>query len=414
LSRIATNITVVDQALVSGTNFITGLILARILGIDAYGLFILLTGVILFSSNIQNAVIVSPMMVNGPAREKDTAHHYYQTTVILQAALTLILFLLITSIGTLLNNTVLDDQLDDLLLPLALASSGLLLQEYFRRYFFSTKKPIQALINDTLSYGLQLLLIVIIHFIYGINVESCLYIMAITSFIAVTHGAITSKLFIDIYKTTASNFLDITNEHWLFGKWLIAKNISYWLGAQMSIYMTGILLTVTAVGAMAAARNIVGICNILFLAVDNFATPRASQFYSTQGITGLSKYTKRLSIIGGSATASIAAIASFFPEFWLKLVYSNEYEGYGWLVIAWSLYYLIGYFQRPLGISLRVLGSTKSIFTGTVTGTIIATLIIYPAIAYAGLYGSMFTLIVVQTTITVFYYYSYTYNSQKL
>ncbi len=410
--RVATNLTVIDQALVSGTNFITGLILARILGIEAYGLFILLTGVILFTSNIQNAMIVSPMMVSGPAHKHDTAHQYYQATAVLQATFTIVTLLLVITIGTLLNNTILDSFINDLILPLALATTGLLLQEYFRRYFFSIKNPVQALINDALSYGLQIITIIAIHFIYGINIELCLYIMAITSYIAVIHGIISSRLLIQINKISLKKLIDVYSEHWVFGKWLLAKNITYWFGTQMVIYMTGIFLSIAAVGAMGAARNIVGVANILFLALENFATPRASQSFMRDGIDGLSKYTRRLAIVGGAATAGIVLIASIAPEFWLNLVYSDEYKGYGWVVIAWALYYMIGYFQKPTGISLRVLGATKSIFTGTLIGTIIAILMVYPAISFAGLHGAMATLIAVQTAITLFYFYSYSHNSQ--
>ncbi|MCK5023907.1 MAG: hypothetical protein KAS04_07055, partial [Candidatus Aenigmarchaeota archaeon] len=325
MSRTATNITVIDQALVSGTNFITGLVLARILGIDAYGLFILLAGVTLFASSMQNAIIISPMMVHGPSYKKGASQNYYQTTAILQTVLTLVFFLLILIIGTILNNTLLDSRLNNLILPLALATSGFLLQEYYRKYFFSVNKTIQALVNDSLSYGIQLISIIAVHYFYGIEVESCLYIMAITSFIAVIHGTIISGLFYIISKITYTNIKDTIAKHWAFGKWLIARNMTYWLSTQMVIYMTGIFLSISAVGAMGAARNIVGIINILFLALNNFATPRASKIYASQGINGLSKYMRRLSLIGGGATASIAFIASIAPEFWLNLVYSTEY-----------------------------------------------------------------------------------------
>lgn len=407
MSRKATNYTVLDQALVSGTNFITGLVLARILGADGYGLFILLSGVILFALNIQNAVIVSPMMVGGPTKEPDEARAYYQITAIMQLVVTLVFFTIIVTFGSALSMAFQSGGLSDLILPLALASSGLLLQEYFRRFFFTTKKPVQALINDSLSYGLQLIAILVLHNIYGLDVKLCLYAMALTSFIAVIHGILISGLVSGIRGLSSQAIKMAITDHWIFGKWLVAKNVTYWFGTQMVIYMTGIFLSVAAVGAMGAARNIVGISNILFLALDNFATPRASQIYAKQGIQGLEKYTKRLSILGGIATACIALTASLAPEFWLNLVYSDEYAGYGWLVIGWSIFFFIGYFQRPYGISLRVLNDTRSIFRGTIWGTIVALIIVYPALRYADLYGAIATLLVIQLIITAYYAVSY-------
>ena len=404
MSRIATNITIFDQALVSGTNFITGLVLARILGMEGYGLFILLAGVILFSATIQNALITSPMMILGATAKQSS---YYQTTAILQALFTTILFLIIVALGSLINNINPDLQLNSLLLPLALATSGFLLQDFLRRYFFSTKKNSLALINDSLSYGLQLICILIANYLYDFDVKFCLYIMALTSFLAVTHGVATSGLLIIPTKIALPDYINTLNEHWLLGKWLVAKNITYWLSTQVVIYMTGIFISVATVGAMGAALNIVGIANILFLALDNFAMPRASQFYASKGIEGLSKYITRISIIGGTLTAIIVLLASMAPEFWLNLVYSDEYAGYGWLVIGWSIYYFIGYFHRPYGIALRALKQTRTIFSGSLAGAIATITICYPAMAYLGAEGAMMTLIASQLVITTYYFRAY-------
>ncbi len=407
MSRLATNFTVLDQALVSGVNFITGLVLARFLGIDAYGLFILLSGVILFTSNIQNAIIISPMMVIGPSRHKEQAHRYYQASVIIQSAVTLLFFLLILAIGTLLNQAVPDLKIDDLIFPLALATSGLLMQEFFRRYFFSNNKTIHALINDILSYGLQLFVLIIAQLIDGLDLKSCLYIMAATSYVAVAHGILTSKLLIDIQKISMPDYRQISLEHWDFGKWLVARNLMYWLSTQYVIYLTGIMLSIEAVGAMGAARNIVGIVNILFLALDNFATPRASSAYQTKGVTGLSKYLKRITVLGGFATGVIAATASLAPNYWLNILYSDEYASYGWVVIAWSLYFMIGYFQRPFSIGLRILNSTKSIFTGTLISGIIVISLSLPLVYHLSLEGAMTILIASQISISTYYILTY-------
>ncbi len=404
MSRLATNFTVLDQALVSGVNFITGLVLARFLGIDAYGLFILLSGVILFASNIQNAIIISPMMVNGPAHDQNEVHNYYQSSLLIQILLTLIFFMTILFIGYLLIIAGLKKHLDSLILPLALATSGLLIQEYFRRYFFSIQNTIQALINDCISYGLQLITIIAAQFIYGIDIKLCLYIMAATSFIAVMHGILYSHLFTSITASPLKLHRNTIIEHWNFGKWLLARNITYWIGTQMVIYMTGILLSVTAVGAMGAARNIVGIVNILFLAIDNFATPRASVIYAKKSITGLRKYVNRLVVLGGLVTGGISILASAMPEFWLNLAYSVVYKGYGEIVIAWSLFYFIGFFQRPYGIGLRVINSTKTLFKGTVLGSLISVSLSYPVISYFGLAGAMTVMILTQMTISMYYF----------
>src|SRR5215469_10227207 len=67
----------IDQALVSGTNFITNVILARALGLRDYGVFALAWMAVLFVNSLQWAFIVSPMMSVGPKQDPAERPHYY-------------------------------------------------------------------------------------------------------------------------------------------------------------------------------------------------------------------------------------------------------------------------------------------------------------------------------------------------
>jgi O-antigen/teichoic acid export membrane protein len=66
-----------DQALVSGANFATNVILARVLGIREYGVYALSWMAVLFVASLQWAFIVSPMMSVGPKQEKYDRPYYY-------------------------------------------------------------------------------------------------------------------------------------------------------------------------------------------------------------------------------------------------------------------------------------------------------------------------------------------------
>ena len=75
------NLTLIDQAMVSGVNFLVSVALVRILGIELFGIYSLLWLAILFIQSIQFAVIISPMMSIGPKyldAEKDS---YYSAVL---------------------------------------------------------------------------------------------------------------------------------------------------------------------------------------------------------------------------------------------------------------------------------------------------------------------------------------------
>ncbi len=75
-----------DQALVSGANFATNVILARALGIREYGVFALSWMAVLFVASLQWAFIVSPMMSVGPKQEKHDRPFYYGAVLIQEIA----------------------------------------------------------------------------------------------------------------------------------------------------------------------------------------------------------------------------------------------------------------------------------------------------------------------------------------
>ncbi len=55
-----------DQAMVSGVNFLTGILLARYLGIEAFGQFMLAWMLVLLVNTLQYALVIAPMMSIGP------------------------------------------------------------------------------------------------------------------------------------------------------------------------------------------------------------------------------------------------------------------------------------------------------------------------------------------------------------
>ena len=402
-SRAKSYLALIDQGLVSGVNFITGLLLARFLGMDGYGQFVLAYGIILFLSGIQMALIISPMMVMGPTIGDDQKSVYYRAVarqqLVFAAACVLIVYCFTFTVGRLFPEW----QLQPIAAPLAAVAVLFTTQDFIRRLLFVLNQALPALLNDLVSYGLQLTLLIVLGIHSDLTAGDALWIIALTSLAAIITLPLLSRIanayVLGSMRRLPENATD--RQHWEFGKWLIGRNIVYWGGTQLLIYMAGAMLSVAAVGAMTAARNIVGLTNLLFLAMENLVPSRAARIYSQRGIAALGRYLRRVSVIGGGLTLAIVGIAAIAPEFWLKLFYGEAYQGYGWVVIWWCVFNFIGFFHRPLTAGLRTLNQTKAIFTATLMGTIVVALIGYAAIQYAQLHGAMISLVAVQLVILI-------------
>ncbi|MFQ5468940.1 MAG: lipopolysaccharide biosynthesis protein [Gammaproteobacteria bacterium] len=405
--RSKTKIVLADQVLVSGVNFLTGLLLARYLGLEGYGQYVLAYGLVLFSAGFHVAMIVSPMMVIAPRFNGEHSEKYFANVYVANILFCILSLLSIFVVSNLLSFFFPHWELGSLLWPLCITAPFFLLQDYYRRYFFVIDKPKLSLINDCITYGLRLVFLLAFGFSGLLGAAEAIWIVGGSAAIGVALAVLQNKNLRVYGQLDFDGLKKVVIDHWNFGKWLIANNLTYWGGSQFIIYMVGAILTTAYVGAMSATLNLVGIANVLFLALENIVPSRSSRIYSNSGSKGLSKYLSRISLLGGLATLTIVMIAGVWSEEWLSLIYGEEYLGYGWLVWWWGLYYFVGFFQRPLSAGLRVLGYTKGIFYASIAGSVLALICGYISIQWLQLDGAMLLLCFIQTTILVSMYLYY-------
>lgn len=393
--RRKTKLVLLDQAIVSGANFVIGLVLARFLGPAGYGEFILTYNIILFIAGIQGALIIAPMMVTGSTLPSEQQTPYYRAVTLQQFIFCAIVAIVIFIAGLLVDPLAPAWGLDKILWPLIFAMVGVLCQDFFRRHLFTKDRAGTAAVNDLLTHGLKFIALVGLGLMATMSANQALWIVGGAS----AAGALVA--FVSLRNTepspasVPSTLRQVTTQHWVFGRWLLAESLVYWFGSQLVIYMAGQVVSTTLVGTMSAAQNVVGMVNILFLALENLVPTRASAIYAKGGKAGLTRYLKRVSFIGGAAILGIVLVASLWSEFWLKLFYGSAYAGYGWMIFWWSGYYLITFFQRPLSVGLRVLGNTRGIFLASLGGAVVAIGLSYPIIRLGGATGAMIAVCLV-------------------
>jgi len=111
-----------DQALISGINFAMGILLARFMGIEEFGLFAMAWLFIEFAGIFQQAIIVMPMMSIGPKQTKADMAGYLGATVLQQFAFLAVVIVCLTAGTFILRRVSPNIDLTQLLLPLAAAA----------------------------------------------------------------------------------------------------------------------------------------------------------------------------------------------------------------------------------------------------------------------------------------------------
>jgi O-antigen/teichoic acid export membrane protein len=373
-----------DQAMVSGTNFLTGVLFARFLGVAEFGRFTLAWMVVQFVASLQMAMISSPMMSIAPKQSAEDRPYYYGSVLAQQIIFAVISSCLVWLCVRLSQYIYPTWQIHELATPLAIAVFCFQSQDFLRRWFFSQGRPAAAFVNDAVSYLGQLAVLFYYYHLTTLDTTKVLYINAVTSALAFYGFFILGKL---AYST--KSLIVYSQRNWAVSKWLVASSILQWTSGNLFLIASGTLLNTTAVGALKAAQNIVGITHILFQGLENIIPIRISHSLNQTGICGMRAYLKKVSLFGGFATLSILAPIIIMPEFLLKMVYGFEYIEYGFVVVCYGVIYLAIFFSLPLRAALRALEYSKPIFVAYVISTLFSVFTVKPLLTAFAIKGAL-------------------------
>lgn len=148
-----------DQAFLSGLNFLISIVLIKIVSKPEYGYYSIFFSIILFMASIQTAVINTPLAVllinkRGDEKRKYVGSLFFgQNLFLFPIALIGVLGGIVTWYFNLLESS-----LSAIIVAISLAFIGILLREFLRAYFFADEIPKTVLIIDVLYVVLFILL----------------------------------------------------------------------------------------------------------------------------------------------------------------------------------------------------------------------------------------------------------------
>jgi O-antigen/teichoic acid export membrane protein len=378
------NLAFVDQVMVSGANFLGGILLARVFGIYEFGRFTLAWMLVEFMGSLQFAAVIQPMLNIGPKQDEANSDRYYQAVAAQQGLICALLCVLVWTGLALAAALFPMLDLHGLAAPLSVAVVSYQLHNFFRRYFFARDRPFAALCSDALRYAAQIaatlvLLVAAPH----ARAEAGVWIVAAACVLSAAQGV----FFFGRFEWDSRALRDVTARNWTFSKWLLPSALMFWMTSQAFLVMAGIVLGAAITGSLKAAVSITGILNILLLALDNFAPVQASRALYVGSHTELKRYIVRLAWLTGTLTAATVAALSIDPDYIVRLLYGNRYHGVGHLVRWFCAPAAVYGISTVLVIWAAALEWTRTIFFSYVAATIFTAVVVYPLTFYGGVPG---------------------------
>lgn len=398
-NHFSTLISLFDQGVVSGGNFLIAIILTNFLGLEQYGTFVLIWMAVLFCSSIQQAFVIAPLMTIGAKSKIKYRKQYLTVTFIQNFGYILLATLLAFVLAQLSDQFFPEWEVKSFALELSAVIFAFLLNDYFRKFFFLIDKIRVALFVDTLNYALQLGGIYMLYHLDSLTISNVIGIIALSLFVSQSIGFV----FHPLGRFDERLFKVIFWKHWQFSRWLTGTAVLTWLSSNYIIIAAGALLGSTEVGAVRMAQTVMGVLTVLFLAYENLIPPTASRIYSADGKKALLKYLVKMSGVGSGVVAVVLALIFIFPEEIIRLLYKEEYVEFAYVLQGFAILNLFVFIGGPLRFLLRTLERTRPIFIAYILSAVFSIVTANYLVGGYGLYGVVAGLIITQC-ITLGYY----------
>jgi O-antigen/teichoic acid export membrane protein len=247
--------------------------------------------------------------------------------------------------------------------------------------------------GDAITYLGQLALIVWFVGNESAKQETAVFLMGISA----CAGIVAVLPFLPRLRTTRTAFFGWLRRSWRTSRWLSLSEILEWMASYSYFAIAALFLGASAVGALRAAQNIMALSNVFIFGLENILPVRASRVFVDQGIAGLDRFIVKVRYLVLGIVLTVFTVASVASNFWLSLLYGEEYGGYGYVVVGVGLASILVAMGVPLRIWMQTMERTRPVFHSYLISLAVVAVFVMPSTWLLGLPGLLLGIIVCAT-----------------
>jgi len=348
----------IDQGFYSLTNFLSGIIIARICSKDQYGLYFLGFSIVLFVLCLQGSLISSPYTVY-IARLKGKDHAQFTGSTLIHqlvlSAFAIVVFLVVTVV---LSFGIGPQGLAPVVRTLSFVIIFILFREYVRRVCFANLRIKTALFLD-LNVALVQIGGLLLLAKFGILSASWAYVpIGVACCLASVSWLLKNKSLIKLKVNKVA--IDFAN-NWSFGRWVFAGNIVLLVSTQIYAWLLSGFHGTIATGVFAACWSVVNTIRPSLAGLTNILGPKAAHAL-TKGISELRQLVVKFTLVLTGMVTFFCFIILFFGERIIILIYGSKYTGNGTLLLILALSIMVEAVARGVDYSIWAMEQSQANF----------------------------------------------------
>ena len=398
----------VDQIQISGSNFLSTIVLVRGLGLPEFGKFSIAYILLLYANALQASFIAFPMLSLAPGMEAEEKREFVVGMYSIQLLASVALSFAFAAAGLIVRMFTSFYSLQ-CVVAFAFCVGIFQLQDWLRRYYFLHKKGMLAILNDFISYFVQLVLLFLLWKFDKLTLFRTFLVIGGTSAGAFSLGAITEGLhpaFRHLRKTWSRSrtlSLDL----------LIANQVS-WFGTQGVLLIGTGIIGATAAGGLRATQSITGPVNLVLTSLENVVPIRVAEELKRNGAGAAHEYVTRTIVRCALLFAPLVASFAVFGRPILRILYGPSMEAF-YVPMTVQLAAVMAQIAGRLMIYFcRGVQKSHAIIASNALGTGACLIAVYTLGRLWGATGVALAALVGQATIVGYCALDWKLNSRKL
>jgi O-antigen/teichoic acid export membrane protein len=377
-----------DQGLISGSNFLLSLLLARWLTPESYGVYALAFGIYVLLQLIYGALVLEPMAVFGGAVYRGCLRQYCRSLLWTHVLLAAVICLLLAGAAVVTHRLGWTHGLPGALLGVALASPCLLLLWFARRAFYLEMSPARAATGSILYCVLLLSGLFAVYRSSSLSPFKVFALMGAAALLA--DVLLLARLRSELPAGGPAPVIRETwRRHWRYGRWALASCVASWTPTYIFYPLLSTFSGVAQSGELRALMNFFSPLDQTLSALALLFLPYAARIQAEQGFRGLNVLTRNLMVLSVLGAGIYWGLIIEFREPVFRLLYAGKYARVDNLVpvlALGSMFWSAGYGPA---IALRAIESPHAIFVAYLATTVISVIVGIPATRAFGLKGAV-------------------------
>jgi O-antigen/teichoic acid export membrane protein len=382
------SLAIIDQGLISGSNFLVNILLARWLGAEQYGAYAIAFGVFVLLSLVYQSLVLEPMAVYGGSTYRDCMRSYLNTLLKIHFVISLSLLVVFGATAFVIHVFGQGSGLGGAFAGVTVASPFVLVFWLARRTFYLELSPAEAAAGSLLYSGLVMVGLFVAYQRGWLSTLTAFLLIALGA--ALSSAALWWRLRSQLKPGRPGPGLGETwKRHWSYGRWALATCVAGWIPAYIYYPILSSFTGMAQSGQLKALMNLTLPFEQTKAALSMLFLPYAARVAARKNRSGAAAMTGQMTLLAfGGAIVYWGIVLPFRVQIF-HLMYSGKYMEVMNLLplvafgqIFWSAAY------GP-AIALRGMEAPDAVFKAFAVATVASLVVGIPATWYWGLKGAI-------------------------